>query len=134
VAALLKERGGVDFIYDQLSASKKICREVIAVEDEGDEPNAENLPDDETSDADEDTTDGTLASDSIVLNVNPPSDDRVSRLVPPLPRMQPGQHDEARQEVAANPYDKKGPMNRIDLETEVPFKFSPGEARKILQS
>ena len=29
---------------------------------------------------------------------------------------------------------KKGPLNRIDLRTEVPFKFSPGEAREILQS
>ena len=72
VAALLKERGGVDFIYDQLCASKKICREVIAVEDEGHEPDApinealpvktiENSSGDETSEAAELQADGSRA-------------------------------------------------------------------------
>jgi hypothetical protein len=107
VAALLKERGGVDFIYDQLCASKKIRREVFAVEDEGHAPDApnievlhvetiENLSSDETSDAAELQADDTLAGNSIVLKVNPPSDNRVSRPAPPLPRAEFGQPDEVK--------------------------------------
>jgi hypothetical protein len=141
-ASILKERGGVDFIYDQLCDSKRIRR--FAVEDEGDEPNAptiealpsetmENLADDETSEADEETTDGTLAGDSIVLNVNPPSDDRVSRLAAPLPRAEFGQADEVKGKLTTVPQ-KEGRLDRINLETDLAVTFQPYDLVAILEA
>jgi hypothetical protein len=133
-ATILKERRGVDFIYDQLLASKRIRREVIAVEDEADGLDAsvaEPLPAEtndgtaevETSDAAEDAADSGIAGDSIALGAISQSDDEASRQLAAMARTA-NQHSNAlsgQDQEAERP--PRRPLSRADREVYVAFKM-----------
>jgi len=140
----LKARGGMDYIYEQISALKKARRQepsdVVDYSSDGHSvqtnPVAPNTfaADDNASVPAESGASGDAVACSIAMHGVPQADDEVQELSANAARTDHGQHSPVGEAAIANRYDKKGPLNRIDLETEVAILLSPDDLGAILNS
>jgi len=136
VAQRLKDGGGIYFIYAQLCKSEKLRREQFVAKDESD---VVDTTDDQHPNADEDaeqlvSEDNGMSGNAIVLSGNIPTDGQV---VPQGQAMARAANDQGhRVEDGSKPLlpPKEGPLNRVDLTTDLIVTFFEAELDQIRAS
>ncbi len=141
---VLKDRGGMDYIYEQISASKNAGRQehsdvayhtscAPSVHTNPGTPNPFAAHDDASVPA-ESSASGDAVARSIAMHAVPQADGEVQELSARSTQKDHGQHSPVSEAVIASRYDKKGRLNRIDLGTEVAMQLSPDDLEAILNS
>jgi hypothetical protein len=129
VAALLKKRGGIDYVYDQLRAAKKLRREDLIEEDESDDEGDAALAE---ADADEDAEQPALADGG---GDDLPAGDEASRETPAIARAQNDPPNDGKGEAEPPDPPKQGRLDVIDLEKDVAIEMEqPHQVELVLNA